>query len=96
MQMRGDLGTLLRADPLRALARQRAGEPHDPGREDHAQHDDRDEHREEHVSSRAESTRRLEEDEAGRDHERDANARARDGQGGAPSLLVSELLERPG
>ena len=96
MQMRGDLGALLRADPLRALARQRADEPHDPGREDHAEHDDRDEHREQHVARRAERAGRLEEDEAGGDHERDADAGARDGERGAPALLVPELVERRG
>ena len=78
VQVRRHLGALLRADPLGALGRERAHEADDPGGEDHAEHHDHGEHREQHVPGGAERAGGLEEGDAGGDHERHAHAGPRD------------------
>ena len=79
VQVRRHLGTLLGADPRGALGGERAHEADDPGREDHAQHDDHGEDREEHVLGGAQRARGLKEGEARGDHERHAHACPRHG-----------------
>ena len=66
VQVRGHLGALLRADALGALGGQRAHQAHDPGREDHAEHDRDDERGEQHVARGAQRAGGLQEREAAR------------------------------
>jgi hypothetical protein len=72
VQVGGDLGALLRADPLRALGGEAADEPQPPRREDQHDHDDHDDDGEDHVARRAERVVEPQEHEAGRDDERGA------------------------
>ena len=58
VQVRGDLGALLRADALGALGVERAHEAHDPRREDHAERERDDERDEQHVERGADEVRR--------------------------------------
>ena len=64
--MRGELGALLRADPLRALVGQPARESQPPRREDQRERDDDDEHGERRRRGRAERAVEPEEDERAR------------------------------
>ena len=94
VQVRRHLGALLGADALRTLLGERPHEPHDPRRKDHAEHHDHGDDAEQDVARRPERTGGLKEDQPGRDHERDAHARARDRGRRAAALLAPALLAR--
>ena len=79
VQMGGDLGALLRADPLGALGRQAAHEPQPPRREDQGERDQHHDDREQHVAGRLQGVVEPQEHERAADHQRGPEEHAPDG-----------------